>query len=112
MDRGLAQAIYTLLDKVLTGGRIPPGAKGSIYRVIDHGGCGAEMELARQISVEIHRLDVATLSRDDAECKQARKRLKKLAARCVQARLDVTSTRTTEVLTRKHPLSGLGYYTA
>ena len=112
MDRGLAEATYTLLDRVLMGGPVPPGARGTISRVIDQSKSVAQVELAQQISVEIHRLEGATLSKDDEMCRQVRASLKDLAARCIQARIDATSALTPEASTRGHPLSGLGYYSA
>lgn len=83
--------VYRVLDEVLSGTAVPPGAKGAMFSIIDHLRHSAvpleELRRAEQISVEIHKLESALRGSDQTAVKIARTELKALAAAWVQQRV-------------------------
>jgi hypothetical protein len=83
--------VYRVLDEVLSGSAVPPGAKGAMFSIIDHLRHSAvpleELRRAEQISLEIHKLESALQGSDAAAVQVARDELKALAAACIQQRV-------------------------
>jgi hypothetical protein len=83
--------VYRVLDEVLNGTAVPPGAKGAMFAIIDHLRHSAvprdDLRRAEQISVEIHKLESALWSSDDVAVQVARDELKTLAAEWIQKRV-------------------------
>lgn len=83
--------VYRVLDEVLNGTAVPPGAKGAMFAIIDHLRHSAvprdDLRRAEQISVEIHRLESALWSSDDVAVQVARDELKALATEWIQKRV-------------------------
>ncbi len=84
-------SVYRVLDEVLNGTAVPPGAKGAMFAIIDHLRHSAvpldDLRRAELISVEIHKLESALWSSDDVAVQVARDELKALAAEWIQKRV-------------------------
>ena len=83
------KALYDLLEQVLRAQPVPPGAKGLLYRVVDQLRASPapedQLRTAEGISLQLHRLDAALLSKDAAAAGLIRNELKASAASWVQS---------------------------
>lgn len=90
-DEDINETIYVVLDRVLAGGPVPPGAKGSVYRVIDalrrHSASRDQSELAEHISLQLQRLENSLRQQDQEANETARAELKQLAAQWINGRV-------------------------
>ncbi|MCY7279603.1 MAG: hypothetical protein LH610_01655 [Sphingomonas bacterium] len=80
--------IYQVLDGVLSGAAVPPGAKGVMFSIIDRLRLAStpaeELRLAERVAVEIHKLQAALLGSDALSIQAARKELRSIAAAWIQ----------------------------
>jgi hypothetical protein len=84
--------VYQVLDEVLAGTAVPPGAKGAMFAIIDQlrsqAGAGDDLRRAEQVSIGLHKLELALRQSDEAASQGARDDLKSLAAAWIQTRID------------------------
>ena len=108
VDQDLSETVNRVLDGVLAGGPVAPGARGQIYRVVDElrarPGQGDRAILAERISLQLHRLESTLHLRDQAVSNLARAQLKELAGHWIQGRVCAPSGSQPERLARVHPL--------
>lgn len=83
--------VYQVLDSVMRTKAVPPGTLGRIHSAVDAlrlaAPSGEHLRQAEQISVTMHKLELA-LRRTDPECESAaRKDLRALAAAWLQTRI-------------------------
>lgn len=87
--------VYQVLDDLIGGTSVPPGAKGALYAIIDqlrsHAAPVEDLRGAERISIEVHRLELALRNCDETETEAARSALKSLAAAWIQRRIFATS---------------------
>ena len=111
LDHDTSKALYDLLDRVLGGQSVPPGAKGLLYRVVDQlrvsPGDGDQLRIAEYLSLELHRLEATLFSRDAAATARAYENLKTLAASWVQSRISSSNRKRADQVSNIHPLSVL-----
>ena len=102
-----SETVYTVLDDVLAGGPVPPGAKGLIYNVIDRLRCQPDakiqIELAECISLQLHRLESTLRVGDRSATELARESLKELAACWLQGRIGGSGDRRTRLIAKAGP---------
>jgi len=83
--------VYQILDGVLGGTAVPPGARGTMFSIIDRlRAVSAPVEdrrRAEQVAIEIHKLEAALRSSDEPAVQDARDELKALAAAWIQTRI-------------------------
>lgn len=83
--------VYRVLDEVLHGTAVPPGAKGAMFAIIDQLRSTAvpldHVRRAEQISVEIHKLESALRGSDKSAVLIARTELRTLAAAWIEQRV-------------------------
>ena len=83
--------VYQILDGVLGGGGVPPGARGTMFSIIDHlraiSAPTENLRRAEQVAIEIHKLEAALRSSDEPAVQGARDELKALAAAWIQTRI-------------------------
>lgn len=108
VDQDLSETVNRVLDGVLAGGPVAPGARGQIYRVVDElrarPGQGDRATLAERISLELHRLESTLHLWDQAVSNRARTELKGLAGHWIQGRVCGASDSQPERVARVHPL--------
>lgn len=83
--------VYQVLDDVLGGTAVPPGAKGTMYSIIDGLRSSAkpaeDIRRAERISITIHKLEIALRGRDERQVRDARDELKSLAVEWLDGRI-------------------------
>ena len=108
-DQDINETVYGVLDRVLAGGPVSPGAKGRIYRVIDalrlHPAERVQSEIAEHISVQLHRFEHRLHERDQEGSETVRGELKRLAAQWLKANVGGKSGPRSKQAALAHPLS-------
>ena len=83
-------AVYQVLDGLLAGKAIPPGAKGTMFAITDslraEAGNSANVRRAERICLEIRKLEIALHSSDQPSELTSRQELKLLATDWLNAR--------------------------
>jgi hypothetical protein len=86
-------AVYRVLDEVFACSSIPPGAKGSIFAVIDklqrNPAQSHELRKAEEISLALHGLEAALRRSDQNAAKVARQDLQSLATAWINMRVSI-----------------------
>lgn len=87
-------SIYQLLDRVIATASVPTGARGAIFKIVDHLRSHAprsdELFKAERISIELHKLELALTSRHVEAANLARYNLKTLAGDWLNSRIRST----------------------
>ena len=100
--------VYQVLDSVLNGTAVPPGAKGAMYAIIDDLRSKVrpveEVLRAERISIAVHRLEAALRARDESATRAVRDELKSLAVAWLDAR--VSRPRQLTAFATRHPSMG------
>ena len=109
VDQDETETVYRVLDRVLKGGPVPPGAKGLIYRAIDNlrlrPGAGNRVELAERISLQLHRIETNLRLRDESVSELVRAELKRLAACWMKGRISGPAPARARRAARVRPLA-------
>jgi hypothetical protein len=84
-------AVYQVLDQVMTAEVPPPGARATIYSIIDdlHTASAPRqmIEQAESISLQLHHLQSATVQHDTESATLARRNLRSIAAAWLDQRI-------------------------
>ena len=84
-------AVYQVLDEVIGANIAPPGAKATIYSIIDdlRAACAPiyMIEQAEDISLQLHHLECAAALRDADRAADAREKLRSVAAAWIDHRI-------------------------
>jgi hypothetical protein len=90
-ESGAHVAVYRVLDDLLAGTGVPPGARGAMSSIIDGLRASSapieERRRAEQISIEMHKLEWALQRADERAASAARDELKSLAAQWIEMRI-------------------------
>jgi hypothetical protein len=86
-------AVYRVLDEVQACSCVPPGAKGTIFAVIDRlqmeAPSGEELRRAQEISLALHGLEAALRRSDELGIEASRSDLRLIAAEWINMRLSI-----------------------
>jgi hypothetical protein len=84
-------SVYLVLDEILSGPTVPPGAHGAMFAAIDELKSSQaplqELRVVEEIAVELHKLEWALRGADGDACNAARDRLRWLAADLINSRI-------------------------
>lgn len=83
--------VYQVLDDALADTGVSPGARGTIFSVIDglraSGAQADEVRLAESVSIELHKLQQAIQRNDADDAKKVRDQLREIAAELLNSRI-------------------------
>ena len=109
LDYDASKALYDLLDEVLGGHPVPPGATGLLYRVVDQLRASPihedQLATVEAISIQLHQLGAALFAKNARGAQLIRDELRVSATYLVQSHIYDAYRSDVEHASNLHPLS-------